>query len=240
VYDFTRPVFGENVVYDASKKNRMVQMQTMANGLRASRLKQYVPKIEEETRKYLKQHWGEGGTVDLLTALSELTILTASRCLHGEDTRGHIFKELQALYHDLDHGLTPISVFWPDAPTQAHRKRNAARKEMTKLFTKVIRERRQNPDKSDGTDILGLFMDIKYKDGKMITEDEVTGLLIALLFVRIKHNSSNNFVRALLPSCVCIAPWANALILTLVRRDSTRAASPRRGRRCSSPTTRPL
>jgi sterol 14-demethylase len=182
VYDFTRPVFGPKVVYDAPKKNRQVQLQTAANGLRASRLKQYVSKIEEETRKYLRQNWGESGTVDLLTALSELTILTASRCLHGEDTRGHIFKELQALYHDLDQGLTPVSVFWPDAPTQAHRKRNAARKQMVQLFSKVIRERRENPSRSDGTDILGLFMDIKYKDGTPITEEEVTGLLIALLF----------------------------------------------------------
>lgn len=235
VYDFTRPVFGENVVYDASKKNRMVQMQTMANGLRASRLKQYVPKIEEETRKYLKQNWGESGTVDFLTALSELTILTASRCLHGEDTRGHIFKELQALYHDLDHGLTPISVFWPDAPTEAHRKRNAARKEMTKLFTKVIRERRQNPEKSDGTDILGLFMDIKYKDGKMITEDEVTGLLIALLFVR-RRNSLFELVPFV--RCFCVSPRANAIsCLSSTRRGSTRAASARRGRHCLSRTT---
>lgn len=182
VYDFTRPVFGNGVVYDATKKRRQVQFQTMANGLRASRLKQYVGKIEEETRTYLRQHWGDAGTTDLLTALSELTILTASRCLHGEDTRGHIFKEVQALYHDLDHGLTPITVFWPDAPTEAHRKRNAARKEMVRLFGTVIKERRLHPDRSDGTDILGLFMDIKYKDGTLITDEEVTGLLIALLF----------------------------------------------------------
>lgn len=182
VYDFMRPVFGTGVVYDAPKKRRAVQFQTTANGLRASRMKKYVHKIEEETRKYLKNEWRDEGIVDLLKALSELTILTASRCLHGEDVRTHIFKEVQELYHDLDQGLTPLSVVWPDAPTQAHRKRNAARKEMVRLFTKVIQERRQNPEQSDGTDILSLYMDIKYKDGSLITEDEVTGLLIALLF----------------------------------------------------------
>lgn len=182
VYDFTRPVFGEGVVYDATKKRRQVQIQTMANGLRAARLKSYVPKIEQETRNYLKNEWGDSGQVDLLKALSELTILTASRCLHGEDVREHIFKEIQELYHDLDHGLTPLTVFWPDAPTEAHRKRNKAREEMVRLFSKVIKERREQPDRSDGTDILNLFMDIKYKDGTPITDKEVTGLLIALLF----------------------------------------------------------
>lgn len=183
VYDFMQPVFGSGIVYDATKKNRQVQFQTMANGLRTSRLKAYVRKIEEETRKYLNQFWDkESGEVDLLTTLSELTILTASRCLHGEDVRTHIFKEVQELYHDLDHGLTPVTVFWPNAPTEAHKKRNAARESMVELFTKVIEQRREHPERSDGTDILSLFMDIKYKDGTPITMEQVTGLLIALLF----------------------------------------------------------
>ena len=183
VYDFMKPVFGAGVVYDASKKNRQIQFQTMANGLRTNRLKAYVTKIEDETRKYLAAEWGEGsGTVDLLLSLSELTILTASRCLHGEDVRTYIFKDVQALYHDLDHGLTPLTVFWPTAPTPAHYKRDQAKKEMIRLFTQVIQERRQFPERSDGTDILSLFMEIQYKDGTKITEAEVTGLLIALLF----------------------------------------------------------
>jgi len=183
VYDFMRPVFGAGVVYDASKKNRQVQFQTMANGLRTSRLKAYVHKIEEETRMYLRNEWGNGtGEVDILKSLSELTILTASRCLHGEDVRTHIFKEVQELYHDLDHGLTPLTVFWSTAPTAAHKKRDAARQEMIRLFSKVIRERREHPERSDGTDILSLFMEIKYKDGTPITDEQTTGLLIALLF----------------------------------------------------------
>jgi sterol 14-demethylase len=183
VYDFMKPVFGPNVVYDATKKKRQVQFQTMANGLRANRLKSYVTKIEEETRRYLRDEWGnKNGEIDLLTSLAELTILTASRCLHGDDVRAHVFKDVQKLYHDLDHGLTPLTVFWPTAPTAAHKKRDEAREEMVRLFTKVIRERREFPERSDGTDILSLFMDVKYKDGTPITEAEVTGLLIALLF----------------------------------------------------------
>jgi sterol 14alpha-demethylase len=183
VYDFMRPVFGNGIVYDATKKNRQVQFTTMSAGLKTQRLKSYVTKIEQETRKYLDEYWNlQTGEVDILTALSEITILTASRCLHGDDVRTHIFKDVQALYHDLDHGLTPLTVFWPDAPTSAHAKRNAARKAMVSLFEKVIRDRRSNPSGSDGTDILSLFMDIVYKDGTPISTEEVTGLLIALLF----------------------------------------------------------
>lgn len=183
VYGFMKPVFGPGVVYDATKKKRQVQFTSMANGLRTSRLKLYVAKIERETRQFLKS-WGDSGEIDLFNALSELTILTASRCLHGDDVRETLFREVAQLYHDLDHGLTPLTVFFPNAPTQAHKKRNIARTEMVKLFSKVIKNRRDNPDQkhSDGTDILSIFMDIKYKDGTPITDEEVTGLLIALLF----------------------------------------------------------
>jgi len=183
VYQFMKPVFGPGVVYDATKKKRQVQFTSMANGLRTSRLKAYVEKIEKETREYLAD-WGKEGEVDLFKALSELTILTASRCLHGNDVRENLFREVSELYHDLDHGLTPLTVFFPNAPTEAHKKRNIARKKMVELFGKVIKERRNNPSasQSDGTDILSIFMKMKYKDGTAASDEHVTGLLIALLF----------------------------------------------------------
>lgn len=182
-YDFMTAVFGPNVVFDAPKKKRQVQFQTMANGLRTNRMKTYVEKIQDETKKYMEAHWNQKtGTIDLYKALSELTILTASRCLHGDDVREHMFAELHSLYHDLDHGLTPLTVLWKHAPTPAHLRRDKARKELVKLFGKIIQERRENPGKSDGKDILSLFMDMKYKDGTETNTEEVTGLLISLLF----------------------------------------------------------
>jgi len=182
VYGFMKPVFGPNVVYDASRKDRMVQFQSMAHGLRTSRLRGYVSKIETETRAFLKD-WGEEGTVDLLESLSDLTILTASRCLHGDDVRENLYREVSKLYHDLDQGVTPLSVFLPNAPTRAHANRDRARIKMVELFSGVIKERREDPSRGgDGTDILSIFMDVKYKDGRDITNEEVTGLLIALLF----------------------------------------------------------
>jgi len=57
-----------------------------------------------------------------------------------------------------------------------------AQKKMKELFAKVIKDRRENPSNSDGTDILSIFMKIKYKDGSHIKDEEITGLLIALLF----------------------------------------------------------
>merc|ERR1719223_2431436 len=55
---------------------------------------------------------------------------------------------------------------------------------MVEIFSKVIKNRRENPETSlsDGTDILDIFMKMKYKDGTFGTDEEITGLLIALLF----------------------------------------------------------
>ena len=45
VYGFMTHVFGKDVVYDAAPPKRRAQMQNMSKGLRADRLKSYVPKI---------------------------------------------------------------------------------------------------------------------------------------------------------------------------------------------------
>ena len=59
-YSFMKPVFGPGVVYDASKKNRQVQFQSIGNGLRSSRLRCYMFKIEKKTVDFLKSQ-GENG-----------------------------------------------------------------------------------------------------------------------------------------------------------------------------------
>lgn len=189
VYSFMTPVFGKGVVYDAEPKKRTQQMQHMAQGLRSQRLKAYVPKIEMETLAYIKK-WGASGELNLLDALSELTILTSSRCLHGDDVRENLFEEVSQIYHDLDKGVTPLSFFFPNAPTGAHAKRDAARKKMVAIFSRVIKERRaKGGDTSESTDILQVFMDLVYKDGSTLSDDEIVGLLIALLFAG-QHTSS--------------------------------------------------
>ena len=190
VYSFMTPVFGKGVVYDATPEKRNKQYQGMAHGLRAQPLRSYVPKIEKETLDYLKR-WKNEGEVNLLDALSELTILTASRCLHGDDVREELFEDIARTYHDLDKGVQPLSFFWPNAPTQAHALRDKARKEMVEIFSKVIKARRSKTAKEleKNTDVLQVFLDLKYKDGSNLTDDEVVGLLIALLFAG-QHTSS--------------------------------------------------
>lgn len=192
VYGFMEPVFGPGVVYSAEPKKRTQQMQCAANGLRSNRLKAYVPKIEQEMKAYIKENMkADSGEIDLLDMLSEMTILTASRCLHGDDVRENLFAEVSRIYHDLDKGLTPLSFFFPYAPIPAHKKRDKARLEMIEIFSKVIKSRRLDHANADErTDLLQLFIDFMYKeDGRQLTDEQITGLLIALLFAG-QHTSS--------------------------------------------------
>jgi sterol 14alpha-demethylase len=229
VYDFMTPVFGNGVVYSAEPKKRTQQMICAANGLRGDRLRVYVPKIEKETRNYLKERWGESGTLNLLESLSELTILTSSRCLHGDDVRENLCAEISRVYYDLDKGITPISFFFPYAPIPAHKKRDAARAEMVKIFANVIKERRAATDGESRTDLLQLFIDFVYKeDAQNLTDDQITGLLIALLFAG-QHTSSitstwTTFFLIFNPRCLTLVLEEQERIISKLTTSNNSAA----------------
>ena len=91
------------------------------------------------------------------------------------------------LFHDLDMGMQPISVIFPYLPIAAHRRRDASRKELSRVFTNVIRARKASGVKEP--DVLQSFIDARYKDGRALTEDQITGMLIAVLFAG-QHTSS--------------------------------------------------
>ncbi|GAB5361249.1 hypothetical protein AAMO2058_000697300 [Amorphochlora amoebiformis] len=194
VYKFMTAVFGKGIVYDAPAHIRHQQFKFLGKGLKTERLKSYVPLIVEEARRYLDEKLDkESGEIDILDTMSEMLILTSSRCLMGKDVRENLFGQVANLYHDLDQGITPLSVFMPNAPTAAHRRRDEARKEMVELFRKVIKKRRAQTD-IDTSDMLGFLCTVRYKgekgkEGRLLTVDEITGFLIALLFAG-QHTSS--------------------------------------------------
>lgn len=86
--------------------------------------------------------------------------------------------------------MRPISVFFPYLPTSYHKKRDQARAGLGRIFAKVIQARRASSKKEE--DVLQQFCDARYQNvcgGRQLTEDEITGLLIAVLFAG-QHTSS--------------------------------------------------
>ena len=186
VYEFNVPTFGKGVVFDVDHTTRAEQFRFFADSLKSNRLRQYVGMMVKEAEDYFAK-WGDEGEVDLLDALSELIVLTASRCLLGREIRETLFAEVTTLVHDLDKGMVPLSVFFPYAPIEAHRKRDKARKDLAAIFDKVIQARRESG--ASEPDVLQTFIDARYKDGSRLTNDQVLGMLIAVLFAG-QHTSS--------------------------------------------------
>jgi len=174
------------VVFDVDHTTRAEQFRFFADSLKSNRLRMYVGMMVKEAEDFFSK-WGDAGEVDLLEQLSELIVLTASRCLLGREIRETLYSEVTDLVHDLDKGIVPLSVFFPYAPIEAHRKRDAARKNLAKIFDKVIQARRESG--ASEPDVLQTFIDARYKDGSRLTNDQVLGMLIAVLFAG-QHTSS--------------------------------------------------
>ena len=186
VYQFNVPTFGPGVVFDVDHLVRREQFRFFADALRTSNLKTYVKMMVAEAEAYFES-WPDEGEVDLLEELSGLIILTASRCLMGREVREHLFETVSTLFHDLDMGMQPISVLFPYLPIPAHVRRDKSRAELARIFSKIITNRRET-GASEG-DLLQTFIDAKYKTARHMTDEEITGMLIAALFAG-QHTSS--------------------------------------------------
>ena len=144
-YKFAVPLFGKGVVYDVDLATRNQQLRFMRGSLKTDKMRTYVDQIVQEAEMFFAK-WGDEGTVDLRTALSELIILTASRCLMGKEVREHLFADVARLFQHIDEGLTTLSVFFPYLPIPQHRRRDQAREEIIALFSKVMKERKLHPE----------------------------------------------------------------------------------------------
>ncbi|UJR37335.1 hypothetical protein I4U23_030043 [Adineta vaga] len=187
VYTFTIPVFGKNIVYDALPKIMQQQLKFVNKGLNQMNMKAHVGKIVMEAEEWFDK-WPESGEVDLMKEFSELIILTASRCLLGKEIRENIQTEFAHLYQQLSDGMSHLSFFFPNAPTKAHKKRDFARQQIAKIFSKIIKQRRISND-TEYDDFLQVLIDARYLDDSIPTDDEITGLLLAALFAG-QHTSN--------------------------------------------------
>ncbi|KAL1550526.1 sterol 14alpha-demethylase [Salvia divinorum] len=159
VYQFNVPTFGPGVVFDFDYSVRQEQFRFFTEALRVNKLKAYVDQMVTEAQEYFSK-WGESGEVDLKHELEQLIILTASRCLLGEE------RHLPLPSHPAPS---------PPRPSSQEAGRH-------------IRNH-HSFSQTPQNDLLQCFIDSKYKNGRPTTEAKITGLLIAALFAG-HHTSS--------------------------------------------------
>ena len=196
-YQFTVPIFGKGIAYDTTPDRMSEQLGFIFPALRKERMQAYAGFMATEARAYFET-WGESGEVDLLTAMNELTVFIASRCLIGHEFRQHLSTEFASLYHDLEGGINLLAFFQPYLPLPSFRRRDKARVRMVELISQIIANRRARGN--EGEDFLQALMNARYTDGTALSEDNITGLLLTLLFAG-QHTSA------------VLAAWTGILLL---------------------------
>uniref|UniRef100_A0A0D9X6A4 Obtusifoliol 14-alpha demethylase n=1 Tax=Leersia perrieri TaxID=77586 RepID=A0A0D9X6A4_9ORYZ len=194
IYDFTVPMLGPEVGYAVDLATRGDQKRFYWDVLKTSSIKASMPAMIEEVEAYFLR-WGEEGTVDFKHEMEELLILIVSRCLLGREVRERMLGEVRTLFRHLEDGLGLISILFPNLPTAAHRRRDSAHMRLREIFTEVIKSRRNSgrvgSDETD--DVLQRLINSKHRDGRSVSDVEVVGLLLSLVFAG-KHTSSSTTI----------------------------------------------
>lgn len=188
-YQLMTPIFGKGMAYDAPPKVMREQLAFFHDALREARLKTYAAGFVEEAEMYFGK-WGDEGLVNFYDVGNELTIYTSSRSLLGNEYRQKLSSEFAHLYQEMEGGLNLIAFFNPYLPLPSFRRRDRARKRMGEMIGEIIDHRRTQG--LEGTDFLQTLMEAKYSDGRALTPDEITGLLLAIMFAG-HHTSGVTF-----------------------------------------------
>uniref|UniRef100_A0ACD5U3C9 Uncharacterized protein n=1 Tax=Avena sativa TaxID=4498 RepID=A0ACD5U3C9_AVESA len=189
-YEFTVPMFGQEVGFGVDTATRSEQRRFHIDALKPSKLRSHVNHMLQEVEEYFAK-WGQYGIIDLKYELDKVLMLISGRCLLGKEIREKMIDEFYTLFHEVENGLNLVSLLFPYIPIPTNRRRDSARIKLKEVLSKTVRSRRRFGQVEEDT--LQKLIDSRYKDGRSTTEAEVTGLIIALVFVG-KHTSSHTSV----------------------------------------------
>ena len=186
VYQFTVPIFGRGVAYDVVPELMAEQLGFLYPMLRNAPMRRYAQIMYEEASQFADA-LGEQGTLDLPAAMNQLTVNIASRCLLGQEVRGQVDSGFAQAYHDLEEGINLLGFFLPRLPIPAHRRRDRARRRIAGILALIMAERRRSGAAPE--DFMQALMQARYKDGRALSDGEVTGILLTALFAG-QHTSA--------------------------------------------------
>jgi sterol 14-demethylase len=193
-YKIMTPIFGKDVVYDASPDKMAEQLKMLLPALQDRRMRTYGEAVVRETEETIRP-WGQTGVVDLVEFCRVLTNFTSARCLLGREFREGMSDEFARVYHDLEVGASPLAYLNAHLPIPIFKRRDVARVRMVQMITENVARRRASG--ASGDDFLQTLMDASYASGEKLSEHEITGLLLAGMFAG-HHTSSVTTAWALL------------------------------------------
>nr|ABG88966.1 cytochrome P450 CYP51H11 [Avena strigosa]ABG88967.1 cytochrome P450 CYP51H11 [Avena strigosa] len=203
LFEFTVPMFGTEVGFGVDYATRREHTRFIVESLKPSQLRSYVDPMLQEVENYFAK-WEEEGVVDLKYEFKELLMLISGRCLVGKEVREKMFGQFCTLYHQIEEGLNFASFMFPYIPIPVNHRRDRARIKLRGILSEVVRSRKSlNHVKED---VLQRFIDATYKDGRGTTVEEVSALIITLIFAG-KHSSAMTSTW----TAACLLDHANSL-----------------------------
>lgn len=193
-YKLMTPIFGKGLVFDAPLARKNEQLKALMPSLRVDAMRHHSHKVLQEVEDIIAD-WGEAGEIDLVAFMKQLTINTASHCLLGREFRYELSAEFTEIYHDLEQGVSPLAYHFPNLPIPKFRRRDRARKRLYQLVQQIVKKRESQTEKPN--DMFQSLIDMRYADGSRLSDDEITGMLVAAIFAG-HHTSSGTAAWVLL------------------------------------------
>lgn len=185
-YQFTVPIFGRGIAYDTQPETFAEQLRFLFPALKEAGMRRFADIMYDEANRFAGE-LGDEGEIDLPLKMNELTIKIASRCLIGQEVRDRVDSGFANDYHELQSSLNPVGFFLPRLPIRAHRSRDRARRKIAALFAEIMAARRDSGTAPE--DFMTALMNARYKSGRALSDDEVIGILITVLFAG-QHTSA--------------------------------------------------
>lgn len=186
LFEFTIPMFGREVGFGLDYTTRTEHTRFIVESLKPAQLRSYVDPMLQEVENYFAK-WEEEGVVDLKYEFKELLMLISGRCLVGKEIREKMFGQFCTLYHQVEEGLNFASCMFPYIPIPVNSRRDKARIKLRGILSEVVRSRKSLNHVEE--DVLQRLIDARYKDGRGTTVEEVSALILALIFAG-KHSSA--------------------------------------------------
>lgn len=193
-YKLMTPIFGEGIIFDAPNERKNQQLKMLMPALRMEAMREHSDKIVQEVEDLIAS-WGDSGEIELVSAMKQLTINTASHCLLGREFRYELTQEFAEIYHDLEKGVNALAYSFPNLPIPSFRARDRARERLHTLVGNLVKKRQGQAEKP--TDMFQMLIDTHYDDGTALSTNEITGMLIGAIFAG-HHTSSGTAAWVLL------------------------------------------
>jgi len=185
-YKLMVPIFGKGVAYDCEDDRMNEQLAMLLPALQNKRMRTYGEVIASEVERSIST-WGQTGVLDIYEYMQTLTSFTSSHCLLGPEFRNEMSEEFSRVYHALERGIVPIAYLNPNLPLPTFWRRDKARARLGEMVSQIVNRRRTQGKR--GEDFMQTLMEATYADGSMLTDHEITGMLVAAMFAG-HHTSS--------------------------------------------------